>query len=247
MDAIERLYKMIEESKNIIFFGGAGVSTESGLKDFRSADGLYAEKYPYPPEYMLSIDLFRKNPAAFFDFYKEKMNCLEAKPNITHYYLTKLEKLGKLKAIITQNIDGLHQKAGSKNVYEIHGTVYQNHCINCQKNYPPEKVFKAKEIPICECGGIIKPDVVLYGEMLPDAYSKAIASLKNADMLIVAGTSLTVSPANQLVMMFEGKYLVLLNRTSTPYDSIATLTIHENLKDIFQKLEQLEHEKRKSN
>lgn len=243
MNTIEQLHKMIEESKNIVFFGGAGVSTESGIKDFRSADGLYSEKYPYPPEYMLSIDLFQKDPKTFFQFYREKMNCLNAKPNITHKYLKKLEDRGKLKAIITQNIDGLHQKAGSQNVYEIHGTIYQNHCTNCHKCYPAEKVFQSKDIPMCECGGVIKPDVVLYGEMLPNSYEKAIASLKNADLLIVAGTSLTVSPANQLVMMFEGKYIVLINRTTTPYDSLATLTIHQNLKDVFQKIEELENKK----
>ena len=243
MDAIEQLHEMIEKSKKIVFFGGAGVSTESGIKDFRSEDGLYSEKYPYPPEYMLSIDLFQKDPKTFYDFYKEKLNCLNTKPNITHKYLKKLEDRGKLQAIITQNIDGLHQKAGSKNVYEIHGTIYQNHCTKCHKSYSPENVFHAKGIPTCDCGGVIKPDVVLYGEMLPEAYSKAIASLKGADMLIVAGTSLTVSPANQLVMMFEGKYLVLINRTPTPYDSITTLTIHENLKDVFNKIEELENRK----
>ena len=236
LDKIKELQNIIDNSNNIVFFGGAGVSTESGLKDFRSENGLYKEKLSKPAEYYLSSDCFYDEPDEFFKYYKENMNFLSAKPNITHLYLTKLEKSGKLKAIVTQNIDGLHQKAKSQNVLEIHGTIYKNHCLKCNKEYPAEYVFNAKEIPKCKCGGTIKPDVVLYGEMLPDDYSKAVKYIYEAETLIVAGTSLTVEPASSLLRVFRGKNLVIINHGNTPYDDIATLVIKDNLKNVISKL-----------
>lgn len=239
MNKIDELQKMIDNAYHIVFFGGAGVSTASGIKDFRGKNGLYREKdYPtdLPPEYMLSIDLFKSNPKMFFDFYKDKMNCLDAKPNVIHKYLAKLEKEKKLEAIITQNIDGLHQKAGSKNVLEIHGTVYKNHCIDCGKSYSAEYVFNSNGIPKCSCGGIIKPDVVLYGEQLPTSFVVAIDYINKADLLIVAGTSLTVEPAASLVRMFDGKHLVIINGSLTAYEGKADLIIHDRLEDVFSKL-----------
>lgn len=233
MNDIDKLQSMIDECNNIVFFGGAGVSTESGIKDFRGKDGIYKEN----PEYMLSSTCFNKETEKFYKFYKDKMNCLSAKPNITHKYLKNLEDSGKLKAIVTQNIDGLHTKAGNKNVYEIHGTIMRNYCVKCNKEYSAEYVFNSSGIPKCSCGGIIKPDVVLYGESLPEyEYSSSIESIINADMLIIAGTSLLVEPASSLVRLFNGKYLVILNRDSTPYDYLADLVIHDNLKNIFSKL-----------
>lgn len=239
MNKIDELQKMIDNAYHIVFFGGAGVSTASGIKDFRGKNGLYREKdYPtdLPPEYMLSIDLFKSNPKMFFDFYKDKMNCLDAKPNVIHKYLAKLEKEKKLEAIITQNIDGLHQKAGSKNVLEIHGTVYKNHCIDCGKSYSAEYVFNSNGIPKCSCGGIIKPDVVLYGEQLPTSFVIAMDYINKADLLIVAGTSLTVEPAASLVRMFDGKHLVIINGSLTAYEGKADLIIHDRLEDVFSKL-----------
>ncbi len=239
MNKIDELQKMIDNAYHIVFFGGAGVSTASGIKDFRGKNGLYREKdYPtdLPPEYMLSIDLFKSNPKMFFDFYKDKMNCLDAKPNVIHKYLAKLEKEKKLEAIITQNIDGLHQKAGSKNVLEIHGTVYKNHCIDCGKSYSAEYVFNSKGIPKCSCGGIIKPDFVLYGEQLPTSFVVAMDYINKADLLIVAGTSLTVEPAASLVRMFDGKHLVIINGSLTAYEGKADLIIHDRLEDVFSKL-----------
>ncbi len=233
MNDIDKLQSMIDECNNIVFFGGAGVSTESGIKDFRGKDGIYKEN----PEYMLSSTCFYEETDKFYKFYKDKMNCLSAKPNITHNYLKKLEDNGKLSAIITQNIDGLHTKAGNKNVYEIHGTIMRNYCIKCNKEYSAEYVFNSSGIPKCSCGGIIKPDVVLYGESLPEyEYSSSIESIIKSDMLIVAGTSLLVEPASSLVRLFNGKYLVILNRDSTPYDYLADLVIHDDLKNIFSKL-----------
>ena len=233
MNDIDKLQSMIDECNNIVFFGGAGVSTESGIKDFRGKDGIYKEN----PEYMLSSTCFYEETDKFYKFYKDKMNCLSAKPNITHNYLKKLEDNSKLSAIITQNIDGLHTKAGNKNVYEIHGTIMRNYCIKCNKEYSAEYVFNSNGIPKCSCGGIIKPDVVLYGESLPEyEYSSSIESIIKSDMLIVAGTSLLVEPASSLVRLFNGKYLVILNRDSTPYDYLADLVIHDDLKNIFSKL-----------
>lgn len=235
MEKQENLKKLIDEADNIVFFGGAGVSTASGIKDFRGKNGLYKEKMDYPPEYLLSSNCFYQEPELFFKFYKENMNTLEYEPNIVHKYLSKLERIGKLKAIVTQNIDGLHQKAGSKNVYEIHGTIYKNHCVKCHKFYDAQSVFASDGIPKCECGGIIKPDVVLYGEMLPPCYNEALLAISKADLLLVAGTSLTVEPAASLVRLCQGK-LVILNDTKTPYDNLATLVINAKLEDIFANL-----------
>ena len=234
---IEKLQEIIDKSNNIVFFGGAGVSTESGIPDFRSKDGLYHMKYKFPPEEILSHSFFMDNLDEFYRFYKDKMNSLNVKPNISHEFLAKLEKAGKLRAIITQNIDGLHTKAGSKNVLELHGTIYKNHCIKCNKEYSAEYVFNSEGVPYCECGGIIKPDVVLYEEALNDfTVMQAINYIKQADVLIVAGTSLTVYPASGLIRYFRGKHLVIINRDTTDYDNMAELVIHEKLGDVFGKL-----------
>ena len=234
---LEKLQEIIDKANNIVFFGGAGVSTESGIPDFRSKDGLYHMKYKYPPEEILSHSFFMDNPEEFYKFYKDKMNSLNVKPNISHEFLAKLEKAGKLRAIITQNIDGLHTKAGSKNVLELHGTIYKNHCIKCNKEYSAEYVFNSEGVPYCECGGIIKPDVVLYEEALNDfTMMQAINYIKQADVLIVAGTSLTVYPASGLIRYFRGKHLVIINRDTTDYDNMAELVIHEKLGDVFGKL-----------
>ena len=235
-DEIKELQKMIDESNNIVFFGGAGVSTESGIKDFRSKDGLYNEKYSVPPETILSAGYFYDNTKEFYKFYRDKLNCLDKEPNVTHKYLAKLEKKGKLKCVITQNIDGLHQKAGSKKVYELHGSIYRNYCIKCNKFYEPEYIFNSKGVPKCECGGIIKPDVVLYGEMLPNDLVLAQNAVMKADMMIVAGSSLTVYPASGLISFFRGKYLVIINRSTTDYDRIANLVINDSLGNVFSKL-----------
>ncbi len=236
MDKIEKLQEMIDNSNNIVFFSGAGVSTDSGLKDFRSKNGMYSVKSKYPAEYMLSSEMFYQHPQEFYDYYKENFNCLDKEPNITHLYLKKLEDKGKLKGIVTQNIDGLHTKAGSKNVYEIHGTIYKNSCLKCGKSYGPEKVFQTNGVPMCSCGGIIKPNVVLYGETLPACFTEAQRLIMEADLLIVAGTSLVVEPASSMVRLFQGKNLVILNLSPTPYDTMATLVIHDELKNIFSKL-----------
>lgn len=236
MDKIKRLQEIIDEAKMLVFFGGAGVSTASGLKDFKGANGLYKEITEKVPEYYLSARCFYTKPDVFFEFYKKNMNCLKASFNIIHAYLTKLEENGKLKAIITQNIDGLHQLAGSKNVLEIHGTVHQNHCISCNKKHSAADVFSSQGIPTCECGGIIKPDVVLYGEMLSPSFSTAQYYISKADALIVAGTSLTVEPASSLVTLFKGKNLIILNYDETPIDNLATLVIHDKLENVFEKL-----------
>lgn len=237
MDDISKLQKMIDECSNIVFFGGAGVSTESGLKDFRSKDGLYNMKYKYPPEEILSHSFFINNTLEFYKFYKDKLNSLNILPNICHKYLVKLEKCGKLKAIVTQNIDGLHQKAGSKNVLELHGTIYENYCTKCGKSYDASYVFDSDGVPICECGGVIKPKVVLYEEPLDDAIvNEAIYKISHAELLIVAGTSLTVYPASSFVRYFNGKYLVIINNDKTNYDEMADLVIHDKLGNVFSKL-----------
>ncbi len=234
---IEEILKLIDNSNNIVFFGGAGVSTESGIPDFRSKDGLYNQKYDYPPEEILSHSFFMNNISEFFKFYREKMNSLKYKPNITHRKLAELERVGKLKAVVTQNIDGLHQKAGSKKVFELHGSIYKNHCMKCHKFYSAEYVFDSKDIPRCTCGGIIKPNVVLYEEGLDEnTYNNAIISIQNADMLIVGGTSLTVYPASGLINYFRGNNLVLINRDTTPFDNVAALVINESLGKVFEKL-----------
>ena len=237
MNNIEKLESMINECNNIVFFGGAGVSTESGIKDFRSKDGLYNMKYKYPPEKILSHNFFIKNTQEFYRFYIDKLNCLNIEPNIVHKCLTKLEQKGKLKAIITQNIDGLHTKAGSKNVLELHGTIYENNCINCGKKYKVEYIFENKSIPKCSCGGIIKPNVVLYEESLKeDIINKTIQYISNCEMLIVGGTSLTVYPASSFINYFKGKYLVIINNDITSYDNIANLVIHDKLGKVFKEL-----------
>ena len=227
---------MIKECNKIVFFGGAGVSTESGIKDFRSVDGLYNIKYDYPPEEILSHHFFVNNLEEFYKFYIDKMNCLDALPNDCHKYLAKLEKSGKLTGIITQNIDGLHQKAGSKNVYELHGSIYKNHCTKCNKKIDAKDIFNGKYI--CECGGIVKPAVVLYEEPLDDnVLSNSINLISNADMLIIGGTSLTVYPASNLVRYFNGKYLVVINKQNTYIDNMATLVINDRIGKVFKELE----------
>ena len=236
---IRELKEIINESNNIVFFGGAGVSTASGLKDFRGKDGLYNEKnnlLNVSPEFMLSVSCFYSFTKEFYKYYKANMNSLNVKPNIVHEYLAKLEQLGKLKAIITQNIDVLHQKAGSKNVLELHGTIYKNHCIKCGKEYSAEYVFNSEDIPRCECGSIIKPNVVLYGEMLPEDFVLAEKYISECDLLIVAGTSLIVEPAASLINYFRGKNLVIINNDETPYDKRATLIINEDLTSVFKLL-----------
>ena len=235
---ILKLKKLVSESSNIVFFGGAGVSTESGIPDFRSKDGLYNQKYKFPPEEILSHTFFMNNTGEFYKFYRDKMNSLKYEPNITHLKLAKLEKIGKLKAIITQNIDGLHQKAGSRVVYELHGSVLRNYCMKCKKAYSADYIFSNENIPICECGGLIKPDVVLYGEMLnDDIVSKSIEAIKNAEVLIIGGTSLTVYPANSLIYYFKGKKLILINKDFTQMDNMADLVINDSLGNVFKKLD----------
>ena len=237
MDKIKELKNMINESKNIVVFTGAGVSTDSGLKDFRSKDGLYKKKSPYPAEYMLSSDCFYRHTEEFFDYYKENFNCLAVLPNDTHKFIKKLEDIGKLKAVITQNIDGLHTKAGNKNVFEVHGTIYKNHCLKCHKEYPADYIFNSKGIPKCKCGSVIKPDVVLYGETLPENdYNGGLSAISEADMLIVCGSSLTVYPASGMLEMFSGKYLVIINNSETPYDYKANLVINDNLAKVSKEL-----------
>ncbi len=231
------LQSIIDQSRRIVFFGGAGVSTESGIPDFRSADGLYNQKYDVPPETMLSRTFFDRHTEKFFEFYRDKMLCLDAKPNAAHYKLAELEQSGRLTAVVTQNIDGLHQAAGSKNVLELHGSVHRNYCMKCHKPYTAEYILKSTGIPRCSCGGIIKPDVVLYEEQLnSDTVNKAVTAISRCDTLIIAGTSLTVYPAAGMVQYFRGKKLILINRDSTPMDSRADLVIHspvgEVLKDI---------------
>lgn len=238
-DKIQQFKQLVNESENIVFFGGAGVSTESGIPDFRSKDGLYNQQYKYPPETILSHTFFVNQTDEFYKFYKAKMNSLKYEPNITHIKLAELENQGKLKAVITQNIDGLHQKAGSKIVYELHGSVLRNYCMNCNKFYDAEYVFNSNGTPKCNCGGIIKPDVVLYEEGLnEDTIMKSVYAIQNADLLIVAGTSLTVQPASGLINYFRGKNLVLINRDSTPYDNKADLVINENLGTVFRNIKQ---------
>lgn len=234
---IETLKKWIDESHNIVFFGGAGVSTESGIPDFRSVDGLYHQQFDYPPETIISHSFYERKPEYFFNFYREKMLPLGFEPNITHKKLAELEAAGKLSAVVTQNIDGLHQKAGSKTVWELHGSVLRNYCVKCHKFHTAEFVKNAKGIPMCDCGGIVKPDVVLYEESLNDhTVTKALQAIAKADMLIVGGTSLTVYPAAGMIRYYGGKRLVLINRDATPYDSEADLVIHAKLGEVFSQL-----------
>ena len=228
-----RLQDMINECNNIVFFGGAGVSTESNIPDFRSADGLYNEQYKYPPEQVVSHTFFVRKTELFYDFYKEKMMFLDAKPNKAHFKLAELEEAGKLKAVITQNIDGLHQMAGSKNVLELHGSIHRNYCMKCGKFYDAKYVKEYQDIPKCECGGTIKPDVVLYEEGLDNVtIQKSIRALQEADMLIIGGTSLVVYPAAGFIDYFRGKYLVVLNKSETSRDGQADLCIQEPIGEV---------------
>lgn len=230
---IETLKIWIEASDNIVFFGGAGVSTESGIPDFRSTDGLYHQKFEYPPETILSHTFFYQHTEYFYRFYREKMLPLEAEPNAAHRALAALERAGKLRAIVTQNIDGLHQKAGSKNVYELHGSIWRNYCTKCGKAYSAEFIRDSGGVPHCACGGLIKPDVVLYEEGLDEKTIKgAVRAIAEADVLIVGGTSLTVYPAAGLIRYYGGNRLVLINRDETPYDGYANLIFREPIGQV---------------
>lgn len=229
--------KMIEDSDNIVFFGGAGVSTESGIPDFRSVDGLYNQTYEYPPETILSHTFFMQNPKEFYRFYKNKMLVLDAKPNAAHRKLAQLEAAGKVRAVITQNIDGLHQAAGSRCVLELHGSIHRNFCERCHKFYPPQTIQEAEELPKCTCGGIIKPDVVLYEEGLDQKILEASVNfIRKADVLIVGGTSLAVYPAAGLIDYYRGNKLVLINKSATPMDHRADLLIQGSIGKIFDAL-----------
>lgn len=230
---IEKLQQMIDGSRRIVFFGGAGVSTESGIPDFRSVDGLYHQKFDYPPETILGHSFFISHTAEFFDFYRQKMICLTARPNAAHRKLAELEAAGRLSAVVTQNIDGLHQMAGSKNVLELHGSVHRNYCQKCHKCYSAEEILNSTGIPRCSCGGLIKPDVVLYEEQLDSrTIDESLRYISEADMLIIAGTSLTVYPAASLIRYFRGSYLVLINRDPTPMDNRTSLTIHGKVGEV---------------
>ena len=233
----ETLKQWIEESSNIVFFGGAGVSTESGIPDFRSVDGLYSMKYDYPPEQMLSHDFFVRKPEEFFRFYRDKILVTDIDPNPAHIKLAQWEAEGKLKAIVTQNIDGLHQKAGSKVVYELHGSIHRNFCRKCGKFYTAEQLMEMDNVPRCSCGGIIKPDVVCYGESLDSGVlHAAMDAIARADMLIIGGTSLVVYPAAGLIDLFNGKHLVLINKTATQRDDMADLIIRDPIGKVFSEL-----------
>lgn len=233
MNNVNELQKLVDKSQNIVFFGGAGVSTESGIPDFRSVDGLYNQKYDYPPEEILSHTFFERHTDEFYRFYRDKMLCLDKKPNKAHLKLAELEKAGKLSAVVTQNIDGLHQAAGSKRVYELHGSVLRNYCRKCRKFYTAEFIKESDGVPKCECGGVIKPDVVLYEEGLDDSVvSGALNAIMQADLLIIAGTSLTVYPAAGFIRYFNGDKIVLINRDSTPFDGQADLVIHDKVGEV---------------
>ena len=231
------LQEIIDSSDNIVFFGGAGVSTESGIPDFRSVDGLYNMKYDYPPETILSHTFFMNNTEEFYKFYRDKLIVKGVKPNKAHIALAKLEEKGKLKAVITQNIDGLHQMAGSKNVLELHGSTLRNYCMDCGKSYDIDYIENSKGVPKCECGGIIKPDVVLYGENLDDrTVTGALTAIESCDTLIIGGTSLTVYPAAGFIRYFGGRNLVLINMSATPYDSRVDLAIHDKVGEVLDKI-----------
>ena len=236
-DWMETLQRWVDESSSIVFFGGAGVSTESGLPDFRSVDGLYHQHYAEPPETILSHSYFMHNTEGFYRFYREKMLFPDAQPNEAHRKLAQLEAAGKLAAVVTQNIDGLHQKAGSKTVYELHGSVSQNHCTRCGRFYTLEEVMAAEGVPRCACGGVIKPDVVLYEEALDeDTVAGAVRAIRRADLLIVAGTSLVVYPAAGLIRYYRGDKLVLINLQPTPADGIANLVIHDKVGRVLKEI-----------
>ena len=234
---IETLKQWVNEAKRIVFFGGAGVSTESGIPDFRSVDGLYNQKFEYPPETIISHSFYERRPEYFFRFYREKMLPLDFEPNITHKVLARWEQEGRLRGVVTQNIGGLHQKASTKNVYELHGSVLRNYCVRCGRFYPAEYVRDAQGVPRCECGGIVKPDVVLYEESLDeDVISGAVSAISRADLLIVGGTSLTVYPAAGFLGYFRGDRLALINRDPTPFDRHAGVVIHDGLGKVFSQL-----------
>ena len=236
-EKIMQLKKWIEESDNVVFFGGAGVSTESGIPDFRSVDGLYNQKYKCPPETILSHSFFERYPEDYYDFHREKLVIDNVKPNVAHLRLAELEKEGKLKAVVTQNIDGLHQAAGSKKVLELHGSILRAYCSKCRKPYPAELMNKGTGVPRCSCGGVIRPDIVLYEEPLDqDIMTEAIRCIANADVLIIGGTSLAVYPAAGLINYYRGNKLVLVNLSSTPYDNEADLVINEKIGKVFSQI-----------
>lgn len=234
---IRRLQAIIDDSSRIVFFGGAGVSTESGIPDFRSADGIYHQEYRYSPEEVVSHSFFMRYPAAFYEFYREKMMCLDAKPNPAHFKLAELEKAGKLTAVVTQNIDGLHQAAGSRRVFELHGSIHRNYCMKCGKFYDAEYVKNADGVPRCECGGTVRPDVVLYEEGLDsDTIQGAVKAISTADTLIIGGTSLVVYPAAGFIDYFRGKHLVVINKSETAKEVRAELTIAAPIGEIMDKI-----------
>ena len=236
-DKIDLLRDMVAQSDNIVFFGGAGVSTESGIPDFRSVDGLYNQKWKYPPETILSRSFFDRNPEEYYRFHREKLVIDGVKPNRVHFRLAELEREGKLRAVITQNIDGLHQAAGSKNVLELHGSILRAYCSRCRKPYPADAINKGTGVPRCDCGGVIRPDIVLYEEQLDeDVLRKSVDYIRNADVLIVGGTSLNVYPAAGLINYYRGNKLVLVNLSATPYDDEADLVIHEKLGEVFSRV-----------
>lgn len=236
-EKIARLKEIIQESSNVVFFGGAGVSTESGIPDFRSVDGLYNQKYEYPPEQIISHTYYRQHPDKFFEFYKDKMIMTDAKPNAAHIRLAQLEQEGHIRAVITQNIDGLHQMAGSKEVLELHGSVHRNYCEECHKFYDLEYIVKSNGVPRCSCGGIVKPDVVLYEEGLnSNTIQKSVQYIREAEVLIIGGTSLVVYPAAGLIDYFRGKHLVVINRDATPRDTQADLLIQEKIGVVFSQI-----------
>lgn len=237
MDKIQALKALILQCKNTVFFGGAGVSTESGIPDFRSADGLYHQSYRYPPETIISHSFFLKNPEEFFRFYRDKMICTTARPNDAHLTLAKLEQLGKLSAVVTQNIDGLHQMAGSDAVLELHGSIHRNHCTQCGKFYGLSHILASDGVPRCSCGGIIKPDVILYEEALDSTVlQSAVKAISCCDLLIVGGTSLSVYPAAGLIDYYKGEHLVLINKSATPYDRKADILLKGSIGEIFRGL-----------
>lgn len=242
-EKIHRLQELVDAAKHIAFFGGAGVSTESGIPDFRSKDGLYnqhdVEFDDYEPEYLLSHDCLYHNSRVFYEYYRQKLDCRAIEPNVTHKKLAELEKNGKRVSVITQNIDGLHEKAGSREIYNVHGTAYRNYCTACGKQFPADYIFESEEaVPVCpECGrGMVRPDVTMYGEMLPKAFEQAQEAIKSADLMIVAGTSLTVYPAASLITWYRGRGLVVINRDPTPRDRDADLVFRESMGEVFPRL-----------
>lgn len=237
LEQLEKLQEIISHAKKLVFFGGAGVSTESGIPDFRSVDGLYHLKYDVPPEQILSHSYFMKHTEKFFDFYRDKMLYLNAEPNPAHLKLAELEEKGILSAVVTQNIDGLHQLAGSQKVYELHGSVHRNYCMHCGRAFDVNFILESENIPRCDCGGIVKPDVVLYEESLPDkTVGQAVKAIADADVLIIGGTSLNVYPAAGFLRYFHGRHLIILNRDATQADSMAELCIRDNIAEVLEKI-----------